>query len=519
MNNASDGGTAVTALLWSTIDGSTFAVWVVLTAAAAFLTVLVSVLLGARLVLHASPSWQYGAVLAVLFLPFAMGSSVWAYAVTRMAAWSGVQDYLVGADSTTRAIALLFACMARAIPLGVFFCATTLHRYTATIRPYFRSHALSVPFFMLCALNRLPASISVLLGLFGAAMMSTEAALPTFLYRANPGTAPETPNILLARQFREVYASAGAHALPQVALLGLLIALVLYGAAWGGTWGAALTLRRVRASLARRHGGAGAAPAKWPALLWAGLAACLLPGVAALIALLMPAPLADDASLGGTRLGRIAGYRDISAIGMLVGTILTASAMAIAVRLRYGKRDLLRWVETRGAIAGLLFLPAFIPVLSLMAALGTFAHGGTIGVAGFAAMIVSHFCLHYPIFQFICMSLIAAIPERHVAWQRAMRLGYWFSLLSDGFRRNVAVLVGLFGMGTVLVVTDGSIARWFSHLVRAPEEVLFAALFGRLSNASAAMTVAWSVGLIALAVCTTLATAFIHELRKRPDHG
>lgn len=519
MNNASDAGVVMTALFWSSIDMQTFAGWIVLTAAAAFLTVLVSVLLGARLVFHASPSWQYGALLALLFLPFAMGSSVWAYAVTRIATWSGVQDYLVGANSTTRAIALLLACMARAIPLGVFFCATTLHRYTATIRPYFRTHALSVPFFMLCALNRLPASISVLLGLFGAAMMSTEAALPTFLYRANPGTGPETPNILLARQFREVYASAGTQALPQVAALGMLIAVVLFGAALAGTWGGDLILRRVRARLARRHGAAAAAPAQWPALLWAGLAACLLPGIAALIALFMPATFAEDTSVGATRLGQLAGYRDISAVGMLVGTILTASAMAIAVRLRYGKRDLLRWVETRGAIAGLLFLPAFIPILSLMAALGTFAHGGTIGITGFAAMIVSHFCLHYPIFQFICMSLIAAIPERHVAWQRSMRLGYWFSLLSDGFRRNVAVLVGLFGMGTVLVVTDGSVARWFSHLVRAPEEALFAALFGRLSNASAAMTVAWSVGLIALAVCATLATAFIYELRTRPDHG
>ena len=505
-------------MMWASIDAASVAIWFVLTAAAALLTVGVSVLLGARLAWHARPGFGYGATLALLFVPFAIGSSVWAYAFTRVAAWSGLQDPLLVGDSAQRALVLLLACLARAIPLGIFFCATSLQRYTATIRPYLRAQHMNVSFFMLCALNRLPNSIPVMLGLFGGAMMMSEAALPTFLYRANPGTPPEMPNILLARLFREIYAQAGSTALPQVAALGMMIALVLFGAALCGTMAGNGGLNTVRAALGRRQRGVSVATSLLSRVTGAGLVLCLLPGIIALAALFAPTGH-DGGILIQPYWGALSAYREIGLLGVLVGTCLIAVALALAVRLRYGQRDLLRWLETRQFAAAVLFLPAFVPILSVITALGALGQGQISGFSGMLSMFISHLCLHYPVFQFICLSLIAAIPERHVGWQRSIRMNYFFSLWTDGFRRHAAVLIGLLGMGVVLVVTDGSIARWFSHLVKAPEEALYAALFGRLSNGAAAIMVAWSIGLTAIVVCTILAVAFTHDLRNRPSHA
>src|ERR1035441_5034551 len=132
-------------------------------------------------------------------------------------------------------MALLTLSLARTVPLGIFFCATTLQRYTSEIRPYFQAHSLCSPFFLLCALNRIPKSIITLVGLFGGALMASEASLPIFLYRANPGTAPETANIVLSRLFREIYARVGPDSLSRVAMLGAVVSLVLLGAALLGT--------------------------------------------------------------------------------------------------------------------------------------------------------------------------------------------------------------------------------------------------------------------------------------------
>ena len=65
----------------------------------------------------------------------------------------------------------------------------------------------------------------------------------------------------------------------------------------------------------------------------------------------------------------------------------------------------------------------------------------------------------------------------------------------------------------VQVVTDGSISRWFTHLIKAPEETLYAAVFGRLSDAAEASLIAWSVALVAIAVCAVLAAAYVRELK------
>lgn len=502
---------------WVSANADTLVANAALTLLAAFITVVLSALFGATLAFHARPTLRYGAALAFLFVPFAVGSSVWAYSATRLALWSGMQGDLVAAGTWERATALLLLCVGRTLPLGVFFCATTLHRYTSEIRPYLHAHHIDLPFFLLCALNRIPKSILMLLGLFGGALMASEAALATFLYRANPGTQPETANIMLARLFREMYASAGPKSLSQIATLGLFVSLVLLVSAFLGTQAGRRALRLAYTWLGRCHSSIGISAAVFSLLAHAGMMLCFLPGILGLIGLFAPIGLADTAPV--SILEQAFNYRDIIVLGMLVGGSITTIGVALAVRLRYGQRDLLAWVEDKPLAACILVLPAFVPILSVVAVLGKLSHGQMTGFVGYLSLFVSHFGLHYSVFQFICISLIAAIPERHVSWQRAMRIGYCFSLMTDGFKRHSAILVGLLGLCTVQVVTDDSVSRWFSQLVKAPEEALYAAVFGRLSNASEAVMIAWSVGLVAITVCVVLAAAYVRELGSRPRYA
>lgn len=488
-----------------------------LTLLAACFTVILSVLFGAIFAYHARPTVRYAAMLALMFVPFAMGGSVWAYAVTRLAVWCGLQGELVVSGPLERTAALLFFCLARAVPLGTFFCTTTLQRYTAEIRPYFQAHRLRLPFFLLCAFNRIPKSILMLLGLFGGALMAAEAALPLFLYRANPGTGPETVNLMLSRLFREIYASVGPDSLSQVATLGLAVSLMLLLAAFGGAWIGRGVLAAIESLLrgASRLTGTGATA--FSAFLYTGAAFVLLPGVFSLAGLLVPALTTDVA--WNELPARASLYQDIVGLGLLVSVTITAAGMAIAVRLRYARKDWLALLERRSSAAALLLLPAFLPVLTIIAILGWFSGDRMTGFASYVSLFVCHAALHFSIFQFICMTLIAAIPERHVAWQRVMGFRYSFSLSVDGFKRHAAVMIALVGLGVVQVVSDGSIARWFSHLVKAPEEALYAAVFGRLSSVAEASLIAWSVALVAMTVCGVLAAAYAGELRSRPRYA
>jgi hypothetical protein len=495
----------------------TLIVSALLTLFAGLLTVVLSVVCGATLAYHARPNVRYGVALAILFIPFAIGSSVWAYSATRLASWCGLQSELVASGTFSRSVALLLLCLARTLPLGTFFCATALHRYTAEIRPYFQTHQLRLPFFLLCGINRIPKSILMLLGLFGGALMASEASLPVFLYRANPGTEPETANILLARLFREIYASVGPESLSQVATLGILVSLLLLLAALLGTWAGRGTLVLIRSLLSCSTVRSGFGSVALTILPQAMLTLSLAPGVLALLGLLIPSRLEGVAATDAIE--KLLNYRQISVLGALVGGTITTAGIAIAVRLRYSRRDLLSLLESKPIAACLLLLPAFVPVLSIVAVLGNISHGQMAGVPGFVSLFTSHVALHYSVFQFICFALIAAIPESHVAWQRMVRLRYSFSVATDGFKRHAAVIVSLVGLGTVQVVTDGSVSRWFAHLVKAPEEALYAAVFGRLSSASEAAIIAWSVGIVAVVVCSVLAAACIRELRSRPRYA
>lgn len=495
-------------MLLSEPDIIALVICALLTLFASLMTVVLSVLSGSALAYFAQPRVRYGLILAALLLPFAVGGSVWAYSVTRLAAATGLQGELVSVDTSSRCVMLLILCLARIVPLGTFFCATTLQRSTGDIRPYCRTHRLLLPFFLSSAVYRVPKSILTFLGLFGGAAMAAETSLPIFLYRANPGTPPETANVLLSRLFRENYATLDGDTLPQLAVLGLVVSAGLLFAAAAGTIAGRCILAVLRPNILRITASVPVrAAVSFVAVVSIGVAA--LPGLIAMIGIFL-SPLETgwpDASA--------VEYRDILLLGAAVAIAITTGGIALAVRLRYGRTDWLRSAEQRTAAALLLLTPAFIPILTIVAALGMLTGGRTTPVAGYIAAFLSHALLHYPMFQFIAIALIATIPESHVEWQRTVRMRYAFSLMTDGFLRHAPVIVALIGLGTVQVVTDGSVARWFSSLIRAPEEALFAAVFGRLASVSDAQGIAWSVAVVAIGVSGTLAAAFVADLRRQ----
>lgn len=502
---------------WIGINLEAITVCVILTMLASFITVILSVFFGATLVYSSRPNLRYGVALVFLFIPFAMGSSVWAYSVTQLAAWSGIQAKLLAASTADRSVALLSMSIARSVPLGVFFCATGLQRYTSEIRPYLHIHRVGLFFFLVSALNRIPKSTIMLLGLFGGAMMASETALPIFLYRSNPGTQPETTNIMLSRLFREIYQSAGPESLSHVASLGFSVSLVLLLSAFLGTLLGIRALRFPRNLLARSYSFGGKQSSFILGGICLGMLLCFLPGIIGLIGVFTPWKHVIP-QLGNV-FAMVGSYWEITFIGIIVGCSIVIISVFLAVRLRYSKKDLLRVIENKPFAACLLMLPTFVPVLSFVAILGKLSHGQMTGMPGYFVMFISHFGIHYFVVQFVCISLIAAIPERHVSWQRAVNMNYFFSVITDGFKRNFALLMALVGLCAVLVVTDDLVSRWFFYLVKSPDEALIAAIFGRLSSASEATVIVWSVGISAVFICIALAVTFIHELLDRPHYG
>lgn len=493
-------------------DVGTLMICAALTALASFLTVMISVIGGATLAYYARPSIRYGAILAILLFPFALGSSVWAYSITQVSTAIGLRGLLVSHGIEMRGFTTLTFTCARVIPLGMFFCATTLQRFTTDIRPYCTVHKLQHRFFLLAAVSRMPKSLVLFLGLFGGATMTAEASLPTFLYRANPGTGPETLNILLSRLFRENYASSGASSLANVAFLGFVISILMIAAAAVGSLMGRFALQASLNRLRTKSAG-NALSITMYAVGFISIIVSL--GTAFVSAFGLAIPMNSTSVSGGSIIAVISNYKPIAIVGGVAATIITFASIAIAVRLRYGTTDLLSRYESSSLAATVLLLPAFVPMLSVVALLGVATGGRMTGVVGYAALLISHIALHYPIFQLIAATLIAGIPEFHVGWQRSSRMRYSFSLANDGFKRNASVITALVGLGTLLVFSDGAVSRWFSNLVESPEEALYASMFGRVANIHDAIAIAWAVAAVASAICLSLATAFVFDLRGR----
>lgn len=489
---------------------------IILTLVSALITLLFSAIFGAILAYHARPKFQYWAALSLLFTPFAIGNSVGAYSVKRLISWIGIEDFLLGTDTCIRATALLvIVIFFKTIPLGVFFCATNLHRYTSEIRPYLQIHNIHLPFFIISALNRIPKSILMLLGLFGGGVMASESSLAHYLYRANGGTEPETMNILLNRLFREIYANTGPESLFQIAQLGLLISVFLMASAFLGTIIGLVFLRLFKKFLERIK--LYSDQNILVTLIYPfGSIIYFLPGILILLGLYIPLKTLNPLNIDV--LEKTLSYIDIMVLGALVGVAITAVSIALAVKLRYNSMDLLTCVENKRTAAIILMIPTFIPIPSIIAVLGQFSNGEMSGFIGYSSLYISHITLHYSVIQLICLAMIASIPERHVSWQRATKISYSFSLLTDGIKLNSVVIFGLIILCTVQVITDDSVSRWFSHLVNSPDAALQAAIFGRLSNQNEAGIIARSISVLTITACSILSAAYVRELANRPQY-
>jgi hypothetical protein len=483
-----------------------------LTFFAAFVSTVAAGLLGAALSFRATHSVGYALLLASLFVPFAVGSGVWAFSVARVSDWLGLQGWLLQQDTTTRSFALTFSLLARSIPLGVLFCATTLHPYTIEVRPYFRLHRILPTFYIAGATSQLPRSILVLVGVFSAAMFASDASLAFFLYRANPGTPPETLNLLLARLFKEYHPVVGPSLVQLLAVAGLLIgALLLAVALAGGLLGNSF-VGVVRRWLNQTRSGFCVSAVVW--VLQFAAATCAIP---ALVVLAVSANAASILTMGPTAtLESLSQYLPIVCTGTIVAFVVVGIGLCSAVFLRYGMADRYNDLDHSMITLAAVFVPAFLPTITVIQPLGALASSST--AVEYVIMLIGHIFLHISIFLFICVTLISSIPERHVAWQRSVQMTYRFSLITDGFRRYRGALSGLFGMALVQIITDGVVSRWFSNLVKSPEETLYSAVFGRLSSANDAALVVVIVTTLGLVISFALGKAYLRGLSKQPAY-
>lgn len=483
-----------------------------MTFVASVITVVVSCTCGSALGYCLRRSPLYALVLIVLFLPFALGTGIWAYSTANLALVSGIQRRLLLSSDNVRVAALLITSLARLLPLGTFFCAIALHRYFLTVRPYCNVYQVRLRLPVVCGIGRLSKPFLTLLGLFGGALFASEASIPLFLYRANPGTGPETLNTILPRLFREHYAALGPECLPSLALIGLILSLgALLAALLGSQLGILLTslyVRALRPNCASR--------------LLRYLAVCSDVGLPVLTGLLLVPGLLAIMGIACIQLraslsiaavsAALVSYRGIVCVSSIVAAIIAAFGTTVAMALRYRTADMFASLHATPAVACLFLLPAYLPVLTIVALLGQ-VHGGYTGdFAGYGALFLCQLAIHYPVFQVILIAIVATVPPRRIAWEKAMGFSFVFSLFTDGFKRHAGMLLSIFGLCLIQVVTDGTVSRWFSHLIVAPEESLQAAVFGRLASAREATAITLSVAIVAMSTAIVLTVAYLRHV-------
>lgn len=495
------------------VDREALGIIVAMTLFASTATVALSAVCGTILTYRAKPSFAYGVQLASLFLPFAIGSTVWGYLCKRTATTCDLTEVIVSCSTTTRVAIVTLLCLARTIPIGALFCATTLHRHTREIRPYFRNHHMPVTFFMVCSLNRLPRSIMYLLGLMAGAVVGLETALPKFLYGSNPGSRPVTVNIILATCFREARGHDGPNlpgALTGAAILGIELSLMLVIVSFLGSLIGIYIIHAIGFAIKQIGPNRMNMIRVMSFCLFATTLGVFLPSLFIIVSLVFNS---SSVNLTMTACQDIIDkYTAIIIEGALVGASLAVAGISVSVRLRYAKHDYLSVIERSPLVACLIMLPTFMPVLTLVAVLGAISKLSMTGLFGYASLYTSHIVLHVSLITFITMTLIAGVPSYHVKWQRTNRLSYWFSLTADGFKRHASAVVALVGLGAVLVITDGSVSTWYSHLIDSPDEAMYAAYFGRLASVSDSATIALFIAIVSVMLSGILAMAFLKDL-------
>jgi len=478
----------------------------------AFTSATISVICGITLAYLARPKGWYVATLALLLIPFASGSTVWAYSYAFVADITNIKSTLLTNGTELRSFSFLVLSLSRTIPLGTFFCATLLHRYVADIHSYVIVHKINFVLFLLTGIKQIPVSIVLLIGAFSGAIVATESSIPIFIYRANPGTPPESINILLSRLFREMYATSGGETIVIIAGLGILISVSLVGCSFLGARLARKILLTLANYIQRRM------PSVQFGKIILAVFSCLLvsllvPSVVFFLGIIssivFDVPSITDLS------STIYKYSGTLINSVLIGITIMIISIAIAIKLRYSKSGNIDFIEKNQISTLILVLPAFLPVMTIVALIGTVTKGESSGFVGYLTYYIAQILLHYPIFQFMAFSIIASIPKSHVEWQRNLKLSFLFSLITDGYKRNRTLIYSLVGIAAVQIVTDGSLSRWFNNLINSTEEAFYSSLFGRNSNAYDAEILAMCITLSAIILSIFISSFYMRDLYTR----
>ena len=245
---------------------------------------------------------------------------------------------------------------------------------------------------------------------------------------------------------------------------------------------------------------------------------CMFPAIWAITTGVKAAILLSHQETMTTALKQLSQFSPIAVVGMTIAIAVVTLGLCLAVALRYANNGKFDKLNKSLLAACVLMLPAFIPAMTVILVLGLLTRSK--GIANqYSAMLFSHFLLHFSIFFFICITLIAAIPNRHVAWQRSVQMTYLFSLVTDGVKKNRAALLGLVGVVVVQVVTDGVVSRWFSYLLKSPEEALDAAVFGRLSTVYGAMIIVLLVIALGIGLSLVIGRSYTRDVGRGAIYG
>lgn len=489
-----------------------FVFTILLEIAAVLITVIICAPVGAAIAFHAKKSIGYSLVLFLCLLPFLVGSSVWAYLATIAAEQLAIRSLLLSTSTWVRCLVLIVLIVARTLPFGVFFVATSLHSHVRSQAGYFRANGLGRRYYILTALRHIPLGILFMIGMFSGAVFTTEAALPDLLFRANPGTQPETANLALFRMEGRLFLSDAENSLMRAGTLGIGFAAVACLTAGTASSLCIFLLRYASRYMLSRFTSHNSL---WASLcVSAGVGVCCLPGVSALA--IGGALILTSDVLTASTLNQMIRFRDVIIVGVVCGFLAVVPSIALATHARRRQCSQCTGDQHESILAiwnriPLLF-PAFVPCVAVIFLVSTVSRGVVSDVSQFLLLVVCSLFINCPFVYFVSRLLIDIVPSRNIDWQLKSGMPLLFTFLVDGLLRNGPALISLIGVCAVLIVNDGSITRWFSSVIESPDEVLRGAVLGRATDVSQAAQVVFSSVSFGAAFSAVLTYAFLKSL-------
>lgn len=480
--------------------------WLAQSAISAFLTAVIAAPLGILISYYSNRKIQYRILLTLLLVPFALGPDIWAFSVDQLFRFINIKNDVIGTNNINRSLIWIFCAHLRSVSLALFVVATTMHSRANKIRSYcFANSICSVGYLRLVS-KELPILVVVVSALFTSAI-AMDSSLPFYLYRANPGTPPDSINLALLRLFREQYPVLGGHTSMLAVITGFIATPMLLATALiGGISGIAVSRWMLSVNFS--------------AML---IANNLIQKVAVLFTtlyalsptLVLLALLGEAIAVSGRNLTPLAEafkFTELIALSIVTGVALTVICMSTIFLARY--REKVEMMPNAPSRIGILVLGFFLffPAVSLSLIAGYVF--SMVDAPSWIILMFSHSVLLLPMVVIFCAGIVRSIPEHRFAWFRSNALSSIFLLKSEGIRSNLDFIMSLASMCAIQIITDGVVNRWISNSIPGPAELMAAAAFGRTGSLQAALQISVAISLLAITASAALSNAICYRLEK-----